>query len=152
METIDVIKDLCSKNKISIAQLENTLEFGNGSISKSKNMSADRVYQIAKYFNVPMEYILTGKTVEATENEISMLRQQQSILIEINKINNEIVAYYKKISDCQAKVVELKKEYSKLDTKRNVDSTPEETPAETSNSSLGSFFDDFIIDEESPFT
>lgn len=128
METIDVIKELCEKNNMSVSQLETRLDFGNGSIAKSKNMSADRVYQISQYFNVPMEYILTGKTVEGTESEISLLRQQQSILIEINKVNNEILSYYKKIDECQAKLTGLKKEYSKIEAKKGNGEPPVENP------------------------
>ena len=118
METIDIIKDLCSKNNLSIAQLEGNLGYGNGSIAKSKSMSADRVYQIAQYFNVPMEFLMTGKTVEDTESEIAILRQQQTILMEINQINTKITSYYRKIAECQNELTKLKAEYKKLESKK----------------------------------
>lgn len=118
METIDIIKDLCSKNNLSIAQLEGDLGYGNGSIAKSKSMSADRVYQIAQYFNVPMEFLMTGKTVEDTESEIAILRQQQTILMEINQINTKITSYYREIAECQNELTKLKAEYKKLESKK----------------------------------
>ena len=127
METIDIIKDLCAKQNLSIAQLEGNLGYGNGSIAKSKNMSADRVYQIAQYFNVPMEYLMTGKTVEDTESEIALLRQQQAILMEINQINTKITTYYREIAECQNELTKLKTEYKKLETKKTAANTDDPT-------------------------
>ena len=69
MEVLDIIKQLCKEKNLSISQLESELDFGNGSIAKSKgNMSADRMYQIAKYFKVPMEYLMTGKTIQEADD------------------------------------------------------------------------------------
>lgn len=146
METIDIIKELCAKKSISISQLENALEYGNGSIAKSKNMSVDRAYQIAKFFNVPMEYLMTGKTVDGAENEIALLRQQQSILMEINKINSEISTYYKKIADCQNQLVDLKREYLKLDSKKGEEKTSIETSTPPNDDPNDSIFDAFMSD------
>lgn len=118
VETIDVIRQMCSSSGMSLSQLENELGYGNGSIAKAKNMSADRIYQIAKFFGVSMEYLMTGKTLEDTDSELALLRQQQSVLIEMNKVNNEMKEYYKKLADCQTKLTELKKEYSKIENKK----------------------------------
>ena len=118
METLDIIRHMCTSTGISIAQLESELGYGNGSIAKAKNMSADRIYQIAQYFGVSMEYLMTGKTINETDDEIALLRQQQSILIDINKINQEMTDYYKKIADCQSKLTSLKKEYNKIEAKK----------------------------------
>jgi chromosome segregation ATPase len=65
-----------------------------------------------------MEYLMTGKTINETDDEIALLRQQQSILIDINKINQEMTEYYKKIGDCQTKLSSLKKEYNKIEAKK----------------------------------
>lgn len=122
METIDIIRQMCSDANMSVSQLENELGYGNGSIAKAKNMSADRIYQIAQFFGVSMEYLMTGKTINETDDEIALLRQQQSILIDINKINQEMTEYYKKISDCQSKLTSLKKEYNKIESKKKAQS------------------------------
>ena len=144
METLDIIRQMCSSTGISISQLENELGYGNGSIAKAKNMSADRIYQIAQYFGVSMEYLMTGKTINETDDEIALLRQQQSILIDINKINQEMTEYYKKIADCQSKLTSLKKEYNKIENKKKSQTNPtpdgiEELPWDG-------------IDEELPFS
>ena len=147
METIDIIKQLCANKGISISQLENELEYGNGSIAKSKSMSADRMYKIAQYFGVSVEYLLTGKTVNETNDEMAVLRQQQSILMEIGKIGEEMSAYYKKIADCQEKLTNLKKDYSKLENqKKNGASNTAEVSQQPDIFELFSGFD-----EELPF-
>lgn len=65
MEPIEIIKDLCSKSGITIAQLEKELGYSNGSLSKSKTIKAERLMEIAQRFNVTMEYLMTGKDLTA---------------------------------------------------------------------------------------
>ena len=149
METIDIIRQLCSQKGISLAQLESDLEYGNGSLAKSKNMSADRLYKIAQYFGVSMEYLITGKTITEADDEVSILRQQQSILMEINKVSQLMSDYYKKIAECQDKLNQLKKDYSKLETKKKsseASSSPNEDPLKYPD-----LFDLFSNDDELPF-
>ena len=67
METVDRIRELCKKKNISITKLEAALGYGNGSISKASTnaMRSDRLKAIADYFDVSMEFLLTGKDPEA---------------------------------------------------------------------------------------
>lgn len=58
MSTAEIIRDLCKKNGVSITSLEQTLGFGNGSILKSKVMASDRLADVARFFNVSMEYLM----------------------------------------------------------------------------------------------
>lgn len=119
METLDIIKQLCKEKKISLAQLENDLEYGNGSIAKSKgNMSAERMFQIAKYLKVPMEYLMTGKTVSEVDDEVAIVRQQQSILLEISKVSERLSDLYKTIDKCKDELLRLKGEYNKLEIQK----------------------------------
>lgn len=69
---IDRIKNLCEKNKINIAKLEKETGLSNGQIGKWKERQprADLLYNIANYFNVSMEYILTGKECDPEENRL----------------------------------------------------------------------------------
>lgn len=60
MNTIEIIKTLCKTKGISISALEKDLGYGNGSLSKARVIPSDRVYEIATYFNVSMEYLMTG--------------------------------------------------------------------------------------------
>ena len=52
------VKKLCDSEGISIAELEKTLEIGNGTIGKWKNTnitpSLTSIQKIARYFNVPI--------------------------------------------------------------------------------------------------
>lgn len=145
METLDIIKQLCKEKNISISQLESELEYGNGSLAKSKAMSAERMYKIAQYFGVSMEYLLTGKTINEADDEVSILRQQQSILIEINKISQLMSDYYKKVADCQEKLNGLKKDYNKLESKKKNPGAPIASDDESQD--VWPFHDD----EELPF-
>lgn len=62
----EIIRDLCKKKGTTIAQLEKDLGFGNGTIASSKSnyIRSDRLKAIADYFDVSMEYLLTGKELE----------------------------------------------------------------------------------------
>lgn len=118
METIDIIRQLCAHKGITISQLESELEYGNGSIAKSKNMSADRMYKIAQYFGVTVEFLLTGKNISEVDDEMAIIRQQQSILMEISKISQAMFDYSKKIENFKERLQTLKNEYNKLESQK----------------------------------
>lgn len=123
MEVLDIIKKLCKERNITIAQLEQELDYGNGSIAKSKgNMSADRMFQIAKYFKVPMEYLMTGTTLTEADDEMAIIRQQQSILLEISKLSQTLSDSYKTIDKCKDELARLKGEYNKLEMQKRKNS------------------------------
>lgn len=67
MEISDVIRELCKEKGISVTDLEKELGFGNGSLTKKGTMRSDRLMIVANYFNVSMEYLLTGKEPEAMQ-------------------------------------------------------------------------------------
>lgn len=54
------VKELCKKNKISIASLEKTLSFSNGMISKWKTSSPkfSNMVTLAKFFDVSLDYFV----------------------------------------------------------------------------------------------
>ena len=81
METLDTIKLLCKEHGISLSKLEKILGYGNASLSKAKVIPSDRILEIAKYFNVSMEYLMTGKEKEEspiyyTNEETAKLAQE----------------------------------------------------------------------------
>lgn len=58
---VERIKDLCASRGIRLANLEKTLGFANGSLAKSdEKIQSARLWSIAQYFGVSMEYLLTG--------------------------------------------------------------------------------------------
>ena len=150
MEVLDIIKQLCKEKNISISQLENELDFGNGSIAKSKgNMSADRMYQIAKYLKVPMEYLMTGNTIQEADDEVAIIRQQQSILLEISKVNETLSEAYKTLDKCKDELVQLKTDYNKLELKKRkaVSDSPDQSPSPVVMPGQRSLFDLYDNDE-----
>ena len=57
------INELCEKRKMSVAELERVLGFGNSSIRKwsNQNPGIDKVEKVANYFDVSIDYLL-GKS------------------------------------------------------------------------------------------
>lgn len=64
MEVIDRISSLCKERGMSVSALEKELEFSNGSLAKAKDIPSSRILEISEYFNVPMNWIMTGKEPE----------------------------------------------------------------------------------------
>lgn len=60
---VQKIKELTNEKGITLAQLERTLNFSNGSIARwnKSSPSIDKVDKVAKYFNISLDYLL-GKT------------------------------------------------------------------------------------------
>ena len=59
----DRIKELCKQKNVSMNQLEKELGFGVGYISKlgTTTPNAKKIKIIADYFNVSVDYLMTGK-------------------------------------------------------------------------------------------
>ena len=70
MTTLDIVCMLCQRNNITIAQLERETGLSHGSIAKMRTSTpkADRLQEIADYFGVSVEYLLTGKDSEKISN------------------------------------------------------------------------------------
>ena len=67
MGTLDIVRSLCAKNNISIKYLEKELGFSNGSLAKASTIKGNRLQKIADYFNVSVDYLMTGKEKESGE-------------------------------------------------------------------------------------
>ena len=61
--TFEIVKDLCEKQGISLNTLEDKLKLGKNSLYglKRNQPSAERLQEIADYFNVSTDYLL-GRT------------------------------------------------------------------------------------------
>lgn len=65
MTILENIKSICrDKKNISITTLEQELGYSNGSLAKAKDIPSSRIYEIANYLDVSMEYLMTGEKPE----------------------------------------------------------------------------------------
>lgn len=82
MTLSDRIQQLISKNGTSQSELEKTLGFGKGTISKWKGStapSADKLQKIAEYFGVTIDYLMTGK-VDSEKEESEITAREKRIM------------------------------------------------------------------------
>lgn len=63
------VKYLCSKNGVSITQLEKKLGFGNGTIGKWKNSSpsVENAKAVSDFFNVSIDSLVSESVVKFNE-------------------------------------------------------------------------------------
>lgn len=82
MKVYDTIKELASKRKISIAELERTLDISNGSISKwnVSHPNSGPLQKVADYFNVSTDYLL-GRTDNPKVNNGDSSNDEENLLI-----------------------------------------------------------------------
>ncbi len=80
MEIIERISDICKKNGTSITKLERELGYSNGSLAKAKDIPSSRILEIANYFNVSMNWIMTGNIPDYSEESAHL----------VGKIRNDI--------------------------------------------------------------
>ncbi len=81
-DSIERIRELCEKTGISITQLEKKLGYGNGTIARSQNMRSDRLYEIANFFGVSMEYLITGIDTNTCYGRILHLCDEKEFTLE----------------------------------------------------------------------
>ena len=92
------IKELCQKRGISINSLEETLGYSRNTIysMKSKKPNAERLQEIADYFNVSTDYLLgrtdnpviAGDTVAKTEIDLKK-DAAESFFYDGHELNDE---------------------------------------------------------------
>lgn len=81
---VDRIKSLCKTNGVTFSEVEKDLNFANGSLAKTNEKTqVSRIARIAAYFNVTMDYLLTGSN--SPENTIS--DRERMILALYRKLN-----------------------------------------------------------------
>lgn len=86
MTVLERIKEECRiKKNISITTLEQELGYSNGSLAKAKDIPSSRIYEIANFLGLSMEYLLTGK-----KSDIPAWEPEQLELIELySKLKTE---------------------------------------------------------------
>ncbi|MBQ8279846.1 MAG: helix-turn-helix transcriptional regulator [Roseburia sp.] len=97
MKVIERIKNICKTRKIPISKLEQDLNFSNGYIASLKKGSipADRLLLIANYFDLPIEYLITGEETKRhfTSEEIHLVEQFRKVLPEGQKDIQKFIEY-----------------------------------------------------------
>lgn len=80
------IYELARQHKISLAELERSLQFSNGIIStwKSSNPSIDKISKVANYFDVSTDYLLGN-----TDDPSPVSKNHHAVDIE----NDELLSY-----------------------------------------------------------
>lgn len=97
-ETFEKIKELAKKRGKSLGQVEEDLGYGRNTLYKIKNSTpnAERIAEIANYFNVSTDYLL-GRTdnpaiagVKITKTEIDLKKDAvESFFYDGHELNNE---------------------------------------------------------------
>jgi transcriptional regulator with XRE-family HTH domain len=82
------IKTLCKENGITVNKLEKTLGFGTGYVAKLDNSvpNTAKIQLIADYFNVSVDYLLTG---EEKENKMPIFEYSSDIM-ELIKLYSQL--------------------------------------------------------------
>lgn len=98
MTLYDRIEDLRKSRGIAQADLESTLGFSNGSISKWKKSSPtpERLLKFAQYFDVSMEYLLTGE--EKSGNSYSNG-------FPLSDLEKELIRKFRQLNDSQRDLI-----------------------------------------------
>jgi transcriptional regulator with XRE-family HTH domain len=65
------LEELCDGKKIALSKVEKDLGFSVGYLSKINNhaISSEKLYKVASYFDVSMDYLYTGKTNSPKSSE-----------------------------------------------------------------------------------
>lgn len=93
MSTKDRIKELCKNNGISANKLEKNLGFAAGYISKldKSTPNAKNIKMIADYFNVSVDYLMTG-------NEMEFTAEMAEIDLKLSRMKERTKLYALKLS------------------------------------------------------
>ena len=111
--TQKLIKELCEINNITVTGLEKKLGFSNRSLSGDSAIRSDRLLEVAKYFDVSMEYLMgvNDDPAPVIKEDANALRlaskegQQGSLVIaieecsELQKAITKYLRYHEKVSE-----------------------------------------------------
>ena len=80
-----------AKKNYGLTKLEAELGYGNGSLSKAKNIPAYRINEIAEFLGVSVDYLMTGKEKENAPK--------------FSRDHIELIGMYSKLNETQKKAV-----------------------------------------------
>jgi transcriptional regulator with XRE-family HTH domain len=87
MTILDRIRSLANERKVTLAELERSLDFSNGSLRKwdTSTPSGDKIEKVADYFNVSVDYLLGRTKNPYSPNDNLMNTQELEALITFRK-------------------------------------------------------------------
>jgi hypothetical protein len=103
MTVLERIKKLCKEKKnMSVTALEQELGYSNGSLAKAKDIPSSRIMEIANFFEVSTDYIISGEEKFANE-----LPYQSDLWVKIRHDSEllEALGKYMELSDRKKKHV-----------------------------------------------
>lgn len=102
MNTVERIKSICKERKIPISKLEKECKFSNGYIGQLKkgSMPDDKLIRVADYFNVSIDYLITGK-------DLSRVVETANIDIELTNMEEKMKLYALKMANLSKENQEL---------------------------------------------
>lgn len=86
------IQELCKQNGVSMNQVETDLGFGKGYISKlgKSTPNAIKIQKIADYFEVTMDYLMSGKEAAKEKNSELTARDKRDIAKDLHTIMEKL--------------------------------------------------------------
>lgn len=95
MNSVERVKTICKERGIAISKLEKDLGFSNGYIGQLKKgvFPADRLQKISNYFNVTIEFLLTGQMEEEQKEEAPELtaRDERDIKKDLDSLRKKLI-------------------------------------------------------------
>ena len=76
MTTPEIIKELCKSKNITVNSLENELGFSHGAL-KSPNIKSERLLELARYFDVSMEYLM-GELDPTLDEDLQIIQRERT--------------------------------------------------------------------------
>lgn len=93
MTVLERIKETARiKKNISLTVLEQDLGYSNGSLAKAKDIPSSRILEISIYLGVTMEYLMTGKESNISEDLADELAEIMYADEEIKKCFTKILS------------------------------------------------------------
>ena len=102
MNAVERVKTICKERKIPISKLESDCGLANGYISQLRKgvFPDDRILKIAKYLDVSVDYLMTGKDMEFT--------------VEMADTDSQLIFMDKRIKEYALKLSKLPKDKQEL--------------------------------------
>lgn len=97
----DRIKELAKARNMGLPALEKELGFGNGTILKwdRSDPAANKLKMVADYFNVTVDYLLTGEEKEKPDVSVELSTSQKILIDRVTQMNEDQAARFVKVLD-----------------------------------------------------